>query len=76
MAGKGYCWTVGSGLRGEGEAVLMRLRKGLLEAMLLRLRLAGAVLLARCAGSVRGLWVSGRVLFGRAGESMDWIGLR
>jgi hypothetical protein len=70
MAGNGYCWTVGSGLRGEGEAVLMRLRKGLLEAML-RLRLAGALLLAGCAASVRGLRVSGRVLFGRAGQGMD-----
>lgn len=60
VVGNGNCWTVGSGLRGEGEAALMRLRNGLLELML---RLPGASLGERWA-SVQAARVSGRCLAG------------
>jgi hypothetical protein len=54
MAGNGNCCEVGSGLRGEGDAVLMRLRNGLLELTLLRLKLP----VGDSLGSVHGLKVS------------------
>ena len=62
MAGKGNCWLVGSGLRGEGEAALMRWRKGLLELMGLRVKVPGApAVVGDNLGSAGGLRVSQRV---------------
>ena len=60
VAGNGNCWLVGSGLRGEGDAALMRLRKGLLELMLLRVKLP----VGDNLGSGRGLRVSQSVGLG------------
>lgn len=60
VVGNGNCWTVGSGLRGEGDAALMRLRKGLLELIL---RVPGASLGERWA-SVQAARVSGICLTG------------